>query len=197
MVTTAEKLYTLEEFWALPEEMTDGCELIDGRIVRKHIWEGEEYGITPAMFAHMKVVRLIWLALERAIDREPLGQVFAEPTFLVGAERNRSRRPDLALITGELPTDAAAILALVPAMAIEVISPNNTAVDMFDKVEEYLAAGVQLVWQVFPQPRTVIAYWPDRTQIFRPGDAIDAEPVLPGFSCPVADLFPLPVNQDE
>ena len=63
---------------------------------------------------------------------------------------------------------------------------------MFAKVEEYLAAGVQLVWVVYPQSRTVTAYRPDRTVVFRTDDTITAEPVLPDFSRPVADLFPVP-----
>ena len=197
MVAALEKLYTLEDFWALPEEMTDGCELIDGRIVRKHIWDGEEMGMTPSRFGHLQVVRLIWLALERAADGQDIGAVFAEPMFDVGPNRDRARRPDLALITGSMPSDAESILALVPAMVIEVISPNNTADDMLDKVEEYLAVGAQLVWQAFPQRRMIIAYWPDRTIVFRPGDTITAEPVLPGFSCPVVDLFPPPSNPTE
>ena len=29
-MTTAEKIYTLDEFNALPREMTQGCELLDG-----------------------------------------------------------------------------------------------------------------------------------------------------------------------
>ena len=191
-MTTAEKIYTLDEFNALPREMTQGCELLDGRIVRKHVWDGEEEGMTPEMYGHAEIVRLIWLALERAIHELPQRRVFAEPTFHVGAARNRTRRPDLALIVGDSPTGAEAILDLVPAIAVEVVSPNNSAADMFAKVEEYIAAGVQLVWVVYPQSRTVAAYRPDRTVVFRTDDTITAEPVLPDFSRPVADLFPVP-----
>ncbi len=191
-MTTAEKIYTLDEFNALPREMTQGCELLDGRIVRKHVWDGEEKGMTPDMFLHSQVVRLIWRALEGPIDEPPQLIVLAEAYFRVGVDRSRTRRPDLAVITSEVPTGAEAILDLVPAMAIEVVSPNNTAADMFAKVEEYLTAGVQIVWVVYPQSRTVTAYRPDRTVVFRTGDTIAAEPVLPDFSRPVADLFPVP-----
>ena len=83
-MTTAEKIYTLDEFNALPREMTQGCELLDGRIVRKHVWDGEEEGMTPEMYGHAEIVRLIWLALERAIHELPQRRVFAEPTFQVG-----------------------------------------------------------------------------------------------------------------
>ena len=191
-MTTAEKLYTRDEFAALPRDVIRGCELIDGRIVKKHVWDGEETGMTPQMLIHAAVVRLIWLALERSAEDGRLIQVFAEALFDVGADRSRTRRPDLAVIEGELPIDPEAILALVPVMAVEVISPNNVTLDIWDKVEEYFAAGVRLVWLALPPHRTIIAFWPDRATVFRAGDTITAEPVLHGFSCPVTDLFPPP-----
>ncbi|MCE2500957.1 MAG: Uma2 family endonuclease [Dehalococcoidia bacterium] len=197
MVSVTEKLYTIEEFWALPEEMTAGCELIDGRIVKKHIWDGAKLGMTRDMAIHMQVVRLTWRALDAAVVESGLGEAHAEPTIRVGSNRSRSRRPDIAVIFGQLPTADDALLNIVPEMAVEVVSANNTAVDMFGKVEEYLAAGVKLVWQMYPKARTVIAFWVDRTVVFRPGDTITAEPVLTGFACPVTDLFPPPVNSAE
>lgn len=191
-MTTAEKLYTSEEFVALPRDVIQGCELVDGRIVKKHIWDVENMGMTPEMLVHAAVVRLIWLALERSAEKDNLIQVFAEALFDVGADRSRTRRPDLAVIQGELPTDPEAVLALVPMMAVEVISPGNVTLDVWDKVEEYFAAGVQLVWLALPPHRTIIAFWPNRATVFRPGDTITAEPILPGFSRPVIDLFPPP-----
>jgi Uma2 family endonuclease len=193
-MTTAEKLYTREEFVGLPRDVIQGCELLDGRIVKKHIWDSEEMGMTPQMLMHAEVVRLIWRALDRSSEEEPLLRVFAEALFDVGADRSRTRRPDLAVIEGELPVDPEAVLALVPAMAVEVISPNNMTLGDWDKVEEYLAAGVQLVWLVLPPQRTIIALRPNRATVFRSGDTITAEPVLPGFGRPVSDLFALPSN---
>ncbi|MDE2787799.1 MAG: Uma2 family endonuclease [Chloroflexota bacterium] len=193
-MTTAEKLYTREEFIALPDDVIQGCELIDGRIVRKHIWDGEDQGMTPDMASHMQVVRLTLRALDCAAEQSGLGAAYTEVTFSVGGSRERTRRADVAVIYGELPTEPDALLALAPAMAVEVISPNNTAVDVMAKVEEYLAAGVQPVWLSFPKPRTIIAFWSDHTAVFRPGDTITAEPILPGFSCPVTDLFPPPAT---
>ena len=191
-MTTAEKLYTSEEFVALPRDVIQGCELVDGRIVKKHIWDGEEQGMTRDMARHLRVVRLIWRDLDSSAVQSGLGEAYAEPTIRVGSDRTRSRRPDIAVVFGELPTDDENLLHLVPALVVEVVSPNNTAVDTFEKVEEYLAAGVRLAWLVFPHSRTVIAFRPDRTEVFRPGDTITVEPILPGFSRPVIDLFPPP-----
>lgn len=194
MVTTAEKLYTVDEFYALPEEMTDGCELIDGRLVKKHIWDNGDKGMTPSMYNHGRILGRIVLRTGVFAEQRELGIVIPEPTIKVGANRERIRKPDLALFVGEPPVAVEAIYYLVPALAVEIISPHNTAGDMFDKVEEYLEAGVQLVWQLFPERRSVISYWPDRAAVFRPGDTITADPALPGFACPVTDLFPPPAK---
>ena len=63
---------------------------------------------------------------------------------------------------------------------------------MEDKVCEYPAAGTQLVWLTFPESRTVIAFWPGGGAVFRAGDTITGEPVLPGFAGPVSNLFAPP-----
>lgn len=194
MVASTDQRYTVEEFWALPEEMTDGCELIDGRLLKKHVWDGDGKGMTPPMYNHARVMKYVYRPLDEFANRHNLGEILHEPAIMVGAGQERMRKPDLALFVGEPPIAAEAIYHLVPAFAIEIISPNNTAVDMFNKVEEYLAAGVRLVWQIFPERRSVIAFGPDHAAVFRAGDVITAEPVLPGFTCPVSDLFPLPAS---
>ena len=69
MVVAAGRLYTLEEFRALPDEMTRGCELIDGRIVKKRNWHEEEQGMTRDMATHMRAIRLIWRPLDSAAEQ--------------------------------------------------------------------------------------------------------------------------------
>ena len=149
-MTTTERLYTWEEFVSLPREVIRGCELLDGRIVQKHVWDGDETGMTLEMLSHAEVVGLIWRGLERSPETDAVVRVYAEGLFDVGANRDRTRRPDLAVVVGELPTDPESILALVPVMTVEVVSPSNMTLDVWDKVEEYLAAGVQLVWLALP-----------------------------------------------
>jgi Uma2 family endonuclease len=190
MVAAAGKLYTVNEFLALPEEMTEGCELLNGRIVKKHYWRDTENGMTPRSLNHALTITYTASKLRDFVHERNLGIVLTTPSFLVGADRSQSRKPDVAFVAGSIPTEPEAILALVPTLAVEIMSPNNTVQEMEDKVAEYLAAGTQLVWLTFPESRTVIAFWEDRGAVFRPGDAVTAEPVLPGFSRPVTDLFP-------
>ncbi len=50
---------------------------------------------------------------------------------------------------GRLPAEA--IPSLVPDLAVEVLSPSNTAAEMDQKLRDYFAAGVRLVWYLDPR----------------------------------------------
>jgi len=54
----------------------------------------------------------------------------------------------------------------------------------------WLEAGVRLVLTAHIADRTVVAHRDDGTvQQFGVNDTLTAAPVLPGFTCPVADIF--------
>ncbi len=81
---------------------------------------------------------------------------------------------------------------LCPALAVEVLSPSNTTGEMDVKLTEYFAGGTQLVWIVDPDARTVDVFTtPDRATATRltAADTLTGDPVLPGFTLPLADLF--------
>lgn len=75
---------------------------------------------------------------------------------------------------------------VVPDLAIEVVSPSNTSIEVLEKLEEYAAAGVRLVYPV----QELIHIWSaDRGSILRRGDTLDGGEILPGFRLALADLF--------
>lgn len=77
-----------------------------------------------------------------------------------------------------------------PDLAVEVVSPGDTATEVIEKVHEYLAAGTRLVWVADPKPRTVTAYRPDGSAyVYREADTLSGEEVLPGFTVLVRQLF--------
>ena len=58
------------------------------------------------------------------------------------------------------------------------------------KVEDWLEACVKLVWVVYPERRTVVVYRSlADVRVLREGDTLTGEPALPGFRCPVRELF--------
>jgi Uma2 family endonuclease len=75
-----------------------------------------------------------------------------------------------------------------------VISPNELYSEVEEKVDEYLAAGVRLVWVIDPPHRSVRIHRADGTVTdLHESDELSGEAVVPGFCCPVAELFHPPV----
>ena len=74
---------------------------------------------------------------------------------------------------------------------MEIASPTQYHPELDEKARLYLAAGVRLVWVIWPGDRQVDVWRPGSTRRSprsRP-DTLDGLDVLPGFTCPVADLF--------
>jgi len=103
------------------------------------------------------------------------------------------RAPDVAFVRAErVPTaeEQEHFAELAPDLVVEVISPSDRMTDVEEKVEQYLALGVPLVWVFHPRRRTVTVRRPGREPlVLRDGDVVDGEEVLPGFRLPVADIF--------
>ena len=79
---------------------------------------------------------------------------------------------------------------MVPDLAIEVISPSNSASAVHRKVHEYFKAGVTRVWVVYPEQAEVYIYsTPKQIQVVGVGQELDGGDLLPGFRLPVAVLF--------
>lgn len=76
-----------------------------------------------------------------------------------------------------------------PDFAFEAVSPRDRADKLQVKMEEYLTAGVRLVWVAYPEAQVVLSYRPDGTvRRHRGEDRLAAEDLFPGFSCTAADL---------
>ena len=79
---------------------------------------------------------------------------------------------------------------MVPDLAIEVISPRNSAFAVQRKVHDYFKAGVTCVWVVYPEQAEVYIYsTPKQVQVLGVGQELDGGDLLPGFRLPVAALF--------
>jgi hypothetical protein len=77
-----------------------------------------------------------------------------------------------------------------PDLAAEIVSPGDSAAEIAEKVEDYLASGVRLVWIVYPRSRHVVVWTPDgAARTLRGDDALDGADVVPGFRLPLAELF--------
>jgi len=90
----------------------------------------------------------------------------------------------------EIGWDGEGYFPTVPWLVIEVISPSDSAADVEERVQDYLAGGARRVWCVYPKPRRVHVHDADGPlRILRVTDVLTDEELLPGFSLPVAWLF--------
>jgi Uma2 family endonuclease len=157
-------------------------ELIDGTLVEKVMGFGEG-GLAA------DIIRL----LAKYLDQHDLGDlVGADATMRIMP--NMVRIPDVSFIRWEKypkrerPTEP--IPDIAPDLAIEVLSESNTPGEMQRKLKEYFLAGVEVVWFVEPQTRTVEVFTaPDRSTVFAEGQTLDGGEVLPGLKLPVRDVF--------
>lgn len=186
MITIAsEKRYTPEDLLT----MRDGelYELVDGRLVERKmsIWSSYVSGV-------------IFGLLDPYCRENRLGWVFPEGTSFqcFPALPGRVRKPDVSFLRLQRLSLAQATTEghcpIAPDLAVEVVSPNDTTYEVDEKVQEFLDAGVPLVWVVNPEQRTVeIHRATGQGTILRQNDEITGEDVIPGFRCRVGD-FTLP-----
>jgi Uma2 family endonuclease len=79
---------------------------------------------------------------------------------------------------------------LAPDLAIEVISPSNTAGEMERKRRDLFQAGMRLFWETNPRSRTAVVWTAvDQSTSLTEHDSLDGGDVLPGFTVQLADLF--------
>jgi Uma2 family endonuclease len=161
------------------------------------IIDGQRVELPPMSVYANWVAAQFFGALSLFSERHSIGRYFAQMLFRLPLNRSRNRRPDVAFVTFDrwpknrpIPaTDNA--WEVVPDLAIEVISPNDFADEMMQKITEYFQAGVRLVWIVYPLHRLVYVYEsPVRVRGLGHTDELDGGSVLPGFRVPLANLFP-------
>ncbi len=176
-------LMTAEELLRLPD---DGrrYELVAGELIEMAP-AGGEHGYVAGQVIH-------WLGSFRGTAGIK-GALFAPGTgFLLARDPDTVRAPDVAYVGPERLVQArvAGYPELAPDLVVEVISPGDTAEEVHERVMEWLGAGARLVWALYPRPRSVVAHRPGgEARVLQADDTLDAEPVLPGFSCRVAELF--------
>jgi Uma2 family endonuclease len=179
--TIAEGPYTPEDLLTMPDGHR--YDLIDGNLVERGM--GAEAGLIAA--------KIIQLLLEY-VDANELGFVYSsECGYQIFPGRPKLVRfPDCSYIArGRLPDDRTppGHIRVAPDLAVEVVSPNDTAYEVEQKIEEYLGAGVKLAWVVYPNTQRVWVVRGGAVARLGVNDELSGSDVIPGFACRVAQLF--------
>lgn len=182
MSTVATHVVTAEELWQMPD---------NGK--QRVLIEGEVIETMPPGGRHGVIASEVTSCLRNWAKSGPGGRAGVESGFILRRNPDTVRSPDVFYVRPErIPASGIpeAFWELAPDVAIEVVSPHDSADEVRAKVHDYLAAGTALVWVIYPRTQEVLVHTPDgRAQTYTRADVLEAFAVLPGFRCPVADLF--------
>ncbi len=182
MSAIAQRLTTAEEFLLLPPTE-----------MRRELVRGEVVETMPPNGRHGVIASEIAYRLRAWARPEKHGVVGVESGFTLSKNPDVVRSPDVYLIRAERvpPTGVPdAFWTIVPDLAVEVVSPSESAADVQEKVHDYLQAGTPLMWVVYPRSQQVVVHTADGVARTRSGDDLLTSPdILPGFSCAVREIF--------
>jgi Uma2 family endonuclease len=182
-MATTEKLLTAEEFEQLPD---------DGK--RYELIDGELREMAPTVYWHGEVEINLGTLLNVHVRAHRLGRVSSgEVLCIVRRNPDRVRAADIAFIRQERVPSLEArqhIMEAIPDLVVEILSKNDTVEEISDKIDDWLNAGVQMLWVVDPFRRTVTIYRPGYDPVLLGERAtLEGDPVVPGFRCSVAEIF--------
>jgi Uma2 family endonuclease len=176
-------LYTPEDLLAMPDGKS--YELVGGQLVERKV------GIESSWVAGQ-----VYKQLDGFCESHGLGWALVPDAGFqcFPYEPGLVRKPDVSFVRygrfpgGVLPKGWARI---VPDLVVEVISPNETAYDLEDKLDDYRKVNVPLIWVINPKLRTVKVHRADGTFTYlRDNDELSGEDVVPGFRCPIREILP-------
>jgi len=172
---------TLEEFLALPEEKP-ALEFENGEVTQK----------VPPSGRHSLLQ--LWIC-QRINERTRPEKVALALPELRTTYAGRSRVPDVAVYRwNRVPVTEAGEIAdefrLPPDIAIEIVSPGQTANQMVTRSLWYTENGVHAALLVDPSHRSVLVFRPNQPPVSLTGsDIIDLTNIVLGLTLSVSELF--------
>ena len=181
-MTTPKALLTLDDLMKLPE-IECRYELVRGELV----------SVPFSSFEHGEVLGELAVTVREFTRRSGAGRVALGCGVVLHRNPDTVRAPDLCFVHSDrFPADfdGDGYLTIIPDLVAEVVSFNDLAEAMQQRIVEWLAAGVRLVWVLYPGTRTVYAYRSETdVRVYTAADTLDGGDVLPGFACAVVTLF--------
>jgi Uma2 family endonuclease len=184
-MATRTELLTADEYYVRARRTREFSELV----------RGEVRPVSPASGRHGLVSVNLVVALTLHLRQHPVGRAFGDNVGfrlpIPDAEDDTVRSPDAAFVSFERMRDGpAGFLPVAPDLAVEVLSPSDTASELQEKLDDYLAAGTRAVWVIDPDRRAVAMHSATGpTRRLREPDTLDGGDVVPGFAVPVRALF--------
>lgn len=160
---------------------------------RFELVRGDEIVVSPVGFEHGDLVLAFGPVLRAAARRAAVGRVVTEVGFWLAEDVLLA--PNLALVPPEaVPLDPQKrrMIEGAPRLAVEIASPSQESGALAEKIDLYLAAGVDPVWVLYPSRRLVAVHRPEQpVRLLRGDDILDGGDAIPGFRLAVAAIYAL------
>ncbi len=183
VVTQTDTRYTPDDLLAMPDGKC--YELVDGRLVGRHMGArssrvGTRLASRLDLFCENNDLGIVWGA-------DNGYQCFPHALGMV-------RKPDVSFIKrGRLPGDDApeGWISIPPALAVEVVSPNDTAEQLAQKLRDYRKGDVPLIWVIYPETRMAVVVHRDGSSVeLGEDDELTGEEVILGFRVALREILP-------
>jgi Uma2 family endonuclease len=154
---------------------------------------GELIRRAPTGEQHGQFTNTLNVLLSIHVRANGLGIILAAETgFKLAMDPDTVRAPDIAFVRRErVPEDGppGGYRPGRPDLAVEAVSPSDSAEGVDEKVNEYLRAGTRPVWLLFSRRRCVEFCHPDGTRrVLTEAQTRDGADVVPGFACRVGEI---------
>jgi Uma2 family endonuclease len=180
-MSVQDRLYTAQDLADMPD---------DGKVYELH--NGVLVEVAGSKYRQSQLAGWLLHLILTFVEQQGLG---GEATGADGAavlNDYNTRIPDVSYISAERVKlqDKDAYIDGAPDLAIEVVLPSNSDLEMQQRAGEYLSGRAKLVWIVNPIRRTVDVYRPGGTRTILSGDdVLDGGDVLPGLALPLKKIF--------
>ena len=173
-------LMTVEQFAEMKTEDTENYELVDGELIP----------LSSPTPRHAEIRFRAEDLVERYFERNPIGEAYGGVDCrLIG---DTVRRPGLSIFLGaerlrQIDQDKIPV-PVAPDIAVKVLSPSESAMDVRRKVRDYLRAGSKEVWLLDHANGEVLVHTSVGIRVLQETEMLES-PLLPGFGTTVADLL--------
>ena len=148
----------------------------------------------PTVNWHGEVEINLGTLLNIHVRPQGLGRVSCgEVLYIVRRNPDRVRAADIAFLRQDRVPSLEArqhIMEVIPDLVVEILSKSDTIEEINAKIDDWLLAGVQMLWVVDPFPTYGDDYRPGLDPVLLGERAtLEGDPVVPGFRCSVAEIF--------
>ena len=165
----ANTLVSVEEYLRTSYPDADR-EYVDGRIVERNVGKVDHSDLQSSVLHYLRTryKKRAWVGV----------------AVRVRVKTTRVRIPDVTVVLGSKPSER--IIRTPPLSAVEVLSPDDRAGALEEKIDDYLAFGVQYVWVINPDTHRAYSHTPNGSHETKDG-MLRAESA--NIEIPLSEIF--------